>query len=283
MTEEIHSDFAGVPAVQMLDGRAMPRLGFGVFQIEDGPVGRDAVLTALAAGYRHIDTAQMYHNEATVGQAVAESGLAREDIFITTKTPFDLTPDSIRRTLGESLEKLQTDYVDLLLIHWPMADELLPGAWSVLCELQEAGRCRSIGVSNFTVRRFEEAFFNKGCSVPAVNQIELHVFYQQRELVRYCREKGMVLQAYSPLARGQHMDDARLCRIAADCGRTPAQVMLRWLLQKDIVVLPKSVTPSRIRENAEVFDFELTPEQMATLDDLDAGIVVQHWTPKGFY
>lgn len=283
MTVQSESVGSSIPSALMGDGRRIPCLGFGVYQIEDGPACESAVAEALDAGYRHVDTAWIYGNEGSVGAAVEASGIPREEIFITTKSPFDLSQESVRRVFRESLDKLRTDYVDLYLIHWPMADELLPGAWDVLCELREAGRCRSIGVSNFTARRFDEAFFSKGCSLPAVNQVELHVFNQQRELVAYCRDRKMLMEAYSPLAQARWLDDPALCAVAAEAGRSPAQVMLRWLVQHGIVVIPKSVTPSRIRENATVFDFELSAEQMAALDALERGASVQEWRPKNYY
>mgnify|MGYP000666378203 CR=1 FL=1 len=265
------------------DGGAIPMLGFGVFQIASGDACENAVSEALAAGYRHIDTAWIYRNEASVGKAIARSGIPRKDLYLTTKTPFDLSPEKIRAEFAQSLEKLQTDYVDLYLIHWPMADPPLQGAWETLQALKADGRCRSIGVSNFTIRRFEEAFLKPGVPIPAVNQFEAHVFNFDTKLVDYCRAKGMVVEAYSPLARGQKMAHPVLDKIAAAHGKSNAQVMIRFLLQKSVVVLPKSVTPSRIRENINVFDFELTDEQMRALEGLNEGLVIQDWRPQNYY
>jgi diketogulonate reductase-like aldo/keto reductase len=267
------------------DGHRIPLLGFGVFQMQDGAACERAVLDALAAGYRHIDTAWVYGNEQFVGHALARSGLPRRDYFLTTKTDFELKPAKIRATFAASLDKLRTNYVDLLLIHWPFADQDLPAAWAVLEELQAAGQCRSIGVSNISVARFEKAFFPKVKTLPAVNQIEFHVYNQQRELVEYCRAKGMAIEAYSVLTRGHRLaqPDPVLAAIAAATEKTVPQVMIRYVLQKGIVALVKSVTKSRIIENADVFDFELSAEQMQQLDGLNRNLVVQDWFPKGYY
>jgi len=267
---------------QLNDGNEMPLLGFGAFQLEDGDQCERAVLDALEAGYRHVDTAHVYGNEASVGRAVAGSRIPREDLFITTKTPFDLSPSSIRSVFEQSLSKLGTDYVDLYLIHWPMSDELA-APWETLEELRQEGKCRSIGVSNFTVARFEKAFFPQASSVPAVNQIELHVFNQRPDLVQYCRAKGIQAEAYSPLARAQRLDEPALVQLASEHDKTPAQVMIRWILQKGVVAIPKSASRERMRENADVFDFALTTDQMAVLDGLNEDLTALSWRPKGFY
>lgn len=269
--------------IEMNDGNRIPILGYGVFQVEEGAGCKEAVLTALEAGYRHIDTAWIYGNEASVGSAIAASGLPREEIFLTTKTAFDHSAPKIRSVFAESLEKLQTDYVDMLLIHWPFADEQIPEAWSTLQEFQKQGTCKSIGVSNFTVRRFEEAFLPNVSSIPAMNQIEMHAFNAQQELVSYCKQKGMAITAYSPLAQAQRLSDETLVSIGSAHGKTPAQVMIRWLLQQGVVTIPKSTTPSRIRENADVFDFDLTVDDMTRLNQLDEELYVLEWRPKGYY
>jgi len=272
-------------AFTMNDGNLIPLLGFGVFMIKDPATCEAAVTQALKAGYRHIDTAHVYGNEESVGNAVAKSGLAREDIFITTKTVMEHNGQRIREVLSESLVKLQSDYVDLLLIHWPLNDEGISGAWETLQRLKEEGLCRSVGVSNFTVRRFEEVLLRDSPPLPAVNQIELHVYNQRPELVNYCREKGIALEAYSPLTRGKRLADPGkiLSDIAEEHGKTVPQVMIRFLLEQDIVTLVKSGTLSRIRENADVYDFELTEKQMTALKGLDEGLIVQDWFPKGYY
>jgi len=272
--------------VELNDGNAIPCLGFGVFQLDDQKACEEAVLAALEAGYRHVDTAFKYGNEAYVGNAVEQSPVPREDIFLTTKTVMDdQTPDNIKDEFARSLERLRTDYVDLLLIHWPPADDQLPKAWETLVDLKASGRCRSIGVSNMSLRRFEEVFFKHTEVVPAINQVELHVYNRQQALVDYCTGKGMVLAAYMSLAQGQRFDNPGqpLVDIAEQCGKSVPQVMLRYLLQQGIVTLVKSKTPSRIRENADVFDFELSGEQMTALDTLDEGLFIQEWKPEGYY
>lgn len=272
-------------SIGLNDGGRIPLLGFGVFQAKDGEECQQAVRVAIAAGYRHIDTAAAYGNEASVGRALAEAGVPRGDLFLTTKTPWDQSPDGLRVGLDASLKALQTDYVDLYLIHWPLADASLPAAWATLQQFKAAGRCRSIGVSNFTIERFEKAFLPHAGTMPAVNQVELHVFNQRDELVDYCRAKGMQIEAYSVLTRNKRLAGPHpvLAEVAAEHGKTVPQVMIRYVLQKGIVALVKSVTPARIRENAAVFDFELTPEEMRRLDGLNEDLVVQDWFPKGYY
>jgi len=271
--------------VTMNDGNRIPLLGFGVFQLDEPSVCERAVLTALEAGYRHIDTALKYGNEASVGRALTRSAVAREDVFLTTKASFDQSPEAIRAGFANSLECLQTDYVDLFLIHWPMEDETLPGAWETLQRMQAEGLCRSIGVSNMTLRRFEEVLFKHSSRIPAVNQIELHVYNQQRELVDYCRNKGMVLEAYSSIAQGKRLAQPgkALTDIAARHGKSVVQVMLRFLVQQDVVALVKSATPARIRENIDIFDFALDDEQMGAVGDLNEDFFVREWAPDGYY
>lgn len=271
--------------VTMNDGNRIPLLGFGVFQLDDPAICEGAVSTALEAGYRHIDTALKYGNEAYVGRAITQSAVPREDIFLTTKASFEQSPEAIRAGFANSLECLQTDYVDLFLIHWPMDDETLPGAWETLQRMQEEGLCRSIGVSNMTRRRFEEVIFAHSDRVPAVNQIELHVYNQQRELVDYCRGKGMVMEAYSSIAQGKRLAQPgeALADIAAQHGKSVVQVMLRFLVQQDIVTLAKSATPARIRENIDIFDFTLDDQQMAAIGKLNEDFFVRDWAPEGYY
>jgi diketogulonate reductase-like aldo/keto reductase len=266
-------------------GHQLPLLGFGVFQMKEAAQCTQAVLDALAAGYRHVDTAKAYENEAAVGAALAKSAIPRAQYFLTTKTPWDQSPEGIRTGVEKSLNDLRTDYLDLYLIHWPLADDVLPAAWETIQELHSAGKLRSIGVSNFTVARFEKAFFPKTQKLPAVNQIEYHVYNQQRELVDYCRKKGMQIEAYSVLTRGNRLavPDPVLAKIATVHGKTVPQVMIRYVLQKGIVALVKSVTKSRIIENAAVFDFELSGAEMKQLDGLNRNLVVQDWFPKGYY
>ena len=267
------------------DGHRIPALGFGVFQAKDGAECQQAVREAIAAGYRHIDTAAAYGNEASVGRALAEAGVPRGRLFLTTKTPWDQSPAGLHAGLDASLKALQTDYVDLYLIHWPLADAALPAAWETIQQFKAEGKCRSIGVSNFTIERFEKAFLPHAGAMPAVNQIELHLFNQQAKLVAYCRAKGMQIEAYSVLTRNKRLAGPHpvLTEIAAAHGKTVPQVMIRYVLQKGIVALVKSVTPARIRENIAVFDFELKVEEMRRLDGLNEDLVVQDWFPKGHY
>jgi len=261
-----------VPAVRLNDGSAIPQFGFGVFQIPSGETSA-AVRTALDAGYRHIDTAQMYGNEAEVGRAIAESGVAREDVFVTTKLNNDRHGyDAAIGALDESLHTLGFDYVDLFLIHWPRPqDGRYVETWTALEKLKADGKARSIGVSNFTVEHLDRLADRTG-TVPAVNQIELHPQFPQAELRAYHAEHGIATEAWSPIGQGGDLlHDERLGALADRHGRSPAQIVLRWHVQLGNIVFPKSVTPERIRENIDVFDFELSADDMAVLDGLDTG------------
>lgn len=260
-----------VPYVDLNDGNRMPQLGFGVFQIPEADTA-ETVGLALKTGYRAIDTAAMYGNEAGVRDAVLTSELDRGDLFITTKLG---NPDHGRHRVPhafeESLDKLGGDYIDLYLIHWPIPSrDLYVETWETLCALREDGRVRSIGVSNFTLAHLER-IIDASAVVPTVNQIELHPRLQQPELRRIDAERGILTEAWSPLGRGELLDDPVIEQIAAAHGRTPAQVVLRWHLQLGNVVIPKSVTPSRIEENFHVFDFELSADNMGRLGELDRG------------
>jgi diketogulonate reductase-like aldo/keto reductase len=270
---DIHS------TAKLNSGYEMPMLGFGVFEIDDGSVCERSVRDALAAGYRHVDTAAIYGNEASVGRALAASGVPRDEVFVTTKVWIgDFGRDATRKACEESLRRLGTDYVDLYLIHWPI-DETMMGAWDAMQALRDEGKCRSIGVSNFSIRRFEESFFRRTEEVPAVNQVEFHPFWNRTELLAYCRERGTQLEGYSPLARAERMDDATLQDLAAAYGKSPAQILIRWQLQQDLVVIPKSSRSERIGQNADVFDFEISPEDMARLDSLNEDKPVPTWRP----
>lgn len=269
----------------MNDGNQIPLMGFGVFQLDDPAVCEAAIGAALEAGYRHIDTAFVYENEEQVGNAIAASGIPRDEIFLTTKSAFDHSEAEIRKVFAGSLERLKTDYVDLFLIHWPLDDATLPEGWETLIRMKEEGLCRSIGVSNISVKRFEDVIFKNNDVVPAINQMELHVYNQQQELVDYCKGKGMVMEAYSPLAQVKKLSDPgqALLGAASAHGKSVAQVMIRFLLQNGIVVLPKSQTPSRIQENADVFDFALSEDEMASLKALECGFLAREWEPDGYY
>jgi 2,5-diketo-D-gluconate reductase A len=260
-----------VPSLKLNDGHEIPQLGFGVFQVPPDDTA-EVVNHALRVGYRSIDTAAAYGNEAGVGEAVAASGLDREQLFITTKLWNDAhSRDQATRAFRHSMDELALEYLDLYLIHWPApGDGRYVEAWETLCELKDSGRVRSIGTSNFTAEYLERIIDATGV-VPAVNQVELHPQFQQRELRDAHRQRGIATEAWSPLGQGQILDDSRIAEIAARHGRTPAQVVLRWHLQLGNVVIPKSVTPSRIEENFEIFDFELSQREMEELEALDEG------------
>jgi 2,5-diketo-D-gluconate reductase A len=259
-----------VPNIRLNNGVEIPQFGFGVFQIPPAETAR-VVRTALDAGYRHIDTAQGYGNEEGVGQAVRESGLARDEVFITTKLGNSRhgDPDA---ALDESLKRLGTDQVDLFLIHWPRpAEDRYVEAWRGLERLAADGRARAIGVSNFQVPHLRRLAAETG-TVPAVNQIELHPRLTQVELREYHREHGIATEAWSPLAKcGDLLRDQRLLDLADRYDRTPAQVVLRWHVQHGLLAVAKSEDPERQRQNIRVFDFELSPEEIAALDALDRG------------
>jgi 2,5-diketo-D-gluconate reductase A len=261
------------PTVQLNDGRSIPQLGFGVFQIDPAETA-EAVSRALEIGYRHIDTAEMYENEAGVGEAIAESSLDRDDVFITSKLNNGYhEPDDARRAFEATLEKLRSDHVDLFLIHWPLPtlyDGDFVSTWRTLEEFKADGRARSIGVSNFQVPHLERLAAEADV-VPAVNQIELHPYLLNAEVSAHCAEHGIAVEAWSPIAQGEVLDDETITAIADDVDRSPAQVVLRWHIQRGNIVFPKSVTPERIEENFAIFDFELDDEQVAAIDGLDRG------------
>ncbi|QPL04869.1 MULTISPECIES: aldo/keto reductase [Actinomyces] len=271
------------------DGNAIPAIGYGTWQVTDDEQAVSAVKTAITAGYRHIDTAAYYGNEAAVGRAIAEAladnGLAREDLFVTTKLwNTRRGHDEALRAFDESARLLGLDYVDLYLIHWPANSRQHPedwaevnaSTWSAFEELKAAGRVRSIGVSNFMPRHLQ-ALLAGADEPPVVNQIELHPGFGQWQAAAASREAGLVVEAWSPLGSGTVLSDPVLAAVADETGRTPAQVALRWLLQQDVVVLPKSVTPERIVANAELFNFELSDEQMAAVSAIDDGL--EHHDP----
>lgn len=248
----------------MSHGGAIPVLGLGTWQSR-GAEARRAVTTALKQGYRLIDTAQMYRNEEEVGQGIAESGIPREEIFVTTKLDNNNHGrEQVTRSFDESLRKLGTGYVDLFLIHWPI-EGAWPESWLAMEPLLKGGRCRAIGVSNFSVKDLAElARISK--IVPAVNQIEVHPFDYPVKLIDHCRERGVVVEAYSPLVRGKQMAHPDLVRIGASHGKSVAQVLLRWGLQHGLVEIPKTTKAERLRENRDIFDFELDEAEMMKLD-----------------
>jgi diketogulonate reductase-like aldo/keto reductase len=255
------------PTRKLPGGARMPVLGLGVWQMAAGTETEQAVTWALEAGYRHIDTASMYHNEQSVGAALNGSGLPRDEVFVTTK----LLPThaSAARELRKSLKRLNLDYVDLYLIHWPIP-LISTRYWRQLESIQEQGLTKEIGVSNYS-RSQLETLREKGLKTPAVNQVKFSPFHYRRNLLEYCNEHGIVLEAYSPLERGRGLGDPTITSLAEQLGRTPAQVMLRWAIQHQTVVIPKSSRQDRIRANAQLFDFELSDTEMQLLEALASG------------
>ena len=260
-----------VPTIDLGDGETIPQLGFRVFQVPPGETYA-AVVTALATGYRHIDTAAVYGNEGGVGNAIRSSGLPPTDVFVTTKCFNDTQGfDEAKRACRSSLDRLELSHVDLYLIHWPApSQDRYVQTWRAFIELREEGLTRSIGVSNFQPSHLERLETETGVT-PAVNQVELHPYLQQPALRREHAERGIVTEAWSPLAQGAVLDDPAIVAIAAEHGRTPGQVVIRWHLQLGNVVIPKSVTPSRIAENFDVFGFHLSEAEMAAIAELDRG------------
>lgn len=260
-----------IPDISLNQAISIPQLGFGVFQVPDDQAAA-AVAEALVAGYRSIDTAAIYGNEEGVGRAVAASGIDRDELFITTKIWNDAHgADRAEPAYQQSLDRLGLDYVDLLLIHWPApAQGRYAETWRALEALQSDGRVRAIGVSNFTGSQLEVLAGESGI-VPAVNQVELHPYLQQHPIRAYNEEHGIRTEAWSPLAQGAVLTDPVIAGLATAHGRTPAQVVLRWHLQQGRILIPKSVTPGRIRENLDVFDFDLSAAELAAIDGLDRG------------
>ncbi|HKA67176.1 MAG TPA: aldo/keto reductase [Solirubrobacterales bacterium] len=265
------TDVTSIPTVSLHDGVEIPQLGFGVFQVPPEET-QEVVEEALAAGYRHIDTAAAYRNEAGVGAAIAAAGLGRDDVFVTTKLwNSEQGYDSTLRAFDKSLERLGMDHADLYLIHWPVpAKDRYLDTWRAFERIWEEGRSRSIGVSNFRVEDLER-LKREAERLPTVNQIELHPRLQQAELRAWHADHGIATEAWSPLAQGALLSEDTIETIAAHHEKTPAQTILRWHLQLGNVVIPKSVTPERIRENIEIFDFELSEDDMAAIARLDAG------------
>ncbi|HEY0576160.1 MAG TPA: aldo/keto reductase [Pseudonocardia sp.] len=258
-----------VPNIRLNNGVEIPQFGFGVFQVPPDQTAQ-AVLQAFEAGYRHIDTAQMYRNEEGVGQAVAESGLPRDEVFITTKLNNNGHGyESAISALDESLKKLQLDYVDLYLIHWPLPHlNRYVETWKGFEKLLADGKARSIGVSNFQPAHLDRLAAETD-TVPAVNQIELHPRLTQVELRKYHKAHGIATEAWSPIAKGEVLGDPVITSLAEKYGRTPAQVVLRWHVQIGNIVFPKTVNPDRMRENINVFDFELAADDVASIESLN--------------
>jgi diketogulonate reductase-like aldo/keto reductase len=252
------------PLRQLADGAEIPVLGLGVWQVPDGPECENAVRWALELGYRHIDTAQAYGNERSVGRALRDSGVPREDVFITTK--FFPGASDPAAAAEESLRRLELDTVDLYIIHWPQGGPTW--AWPGMEQARERGLARSIGVSNFSASELDQ-LAEVANVPPVVDQVQFSPFEYRRRLLERCERDGIALEAYSPLGTGRHLGAGAVAEIADQTGHTPAQVLIRWCVQRDTIVIPKSTHRERIEENAQVFDFALSDEQMARLDALD--------------
>jgi len=253
---------------QLNNGLKMPWLGFGVFQINDGQEVEQAVKQALEIGYRSIDTATIYGNELGVGKAIRESGVPREDIFLTTKVWND--DQRAKRTLAafnESLDRLETEYVDLYLVHWPVKG-FYHETWQIMERIYQSGRAKSIGVSNFQIHHLED-ILHGGQIVPSVNQVEFHPFLVQPELIRFCQNHQIQVEAWSPLMQGQIFSNKVVLKLAEKYQKTTAQIVLRWDLQHGVVTIPKSTHPNRILENSQIFNFDLSQADMDVLDGLD--------------
>ncbi|MCD8760681.1 aldo/keto reductase [Mammaliicoccus sciuri] len=260
--------------IEFYNGNSIPALGLGTFRVENNDECREAVKHAIISGYKHIDTAQTYHNEEKVGQGIKEgleaTGLNREDLFITTKLWMtDYGRENVQSAYEASLKRLGLDYVDLYLIHWPGQDkDLITETWKAMENLYNEGKIKNIGVSNFHVHHIEE-LLQEASIKPVINQIECHPYLTQKELRAYLKAQKIVAQSWSPLMNGQILEDEVVKEIANELGKTPAQVIIRWNIDENIVVIPKSVTPSRIEENLNVFDFELSEDQLSRLNALN--------------
>ena len=256
------------PVAELNNGVKIPRLGLGVYQSAPGQTTKKAVEYALKIGYRHIDTARIYGNESDVGMAVRESGVKREDIFVTTKLwNGDQGYENSLKACDESLKRLGLTYLDLYLIHWPVQNALAE-SWKALVGLLKEGKCRSIGVSNYTIHHLTE-LLETSDTVPAVNQVEFSPFLYQKQLLDYCERKKIQVEAYSPLTQGDKLNHPTIRQIAKSHSKTQAQIMIRWGIEHKLVTITKSIHEERIRENAQVFDFHLTADDMRSLDSLD--------------
>lgn len=265
------------PSIRLNNGNQIPVLGLGLWQIKDEKQFNASFEAAIVAGYRHFDSAQVYDNEHLLGQACQKSGVNRKDLFLTTKIWLkNFGYNHVKKSLDESLSNLQTDYVDLLLLHFPVT-ALRRKAWQALEEIQAEGKAKNIGVSNYTIRHLEE-MKKYAKIVPQINQVELHVFLQQPELVKYCKQNGIAVEAYSPLAHGKVMDNPVIQELARKYKKTYAQIMIRWCIDNGYVVIPKSVSPERVKSNIDVFDFELSQQDIDSMKSLDRDLRTC-WSP----
>ncbi len=265
--------------LKLNDGKSIPMLGYGTWQIPDGQTVEECVFNALQVGYRLIDTAAIYQNEKGVGAGIRKaiaSGIPREDIFVTTKL-WNSDHDNVEKAFDESLKRLGLDYIDLYLIHWPVTGKRI-NTWKIFEKLLKTGKVKSIGVSNFTIKQLQE-LMEQTSVVPSVNQVEFSPWNYQKELLDYCNKSRIVLEAYSPLTRGKKLNDPTLVSIAKKYGKSPAQTVIRWCLQHNIVLIPKSTDPVKIKENANVYDFDIAADDMAKLDSLNQNMRFC-WNPE---
>lgn len=264
---------AALPTIKLNNSNSIPQIGLGLWKMDNEKECRTAVEAAITAGYRHFDSAQSYGNERFLGDGLQDAylqnpGLEREDIFITTKLRNENQYfDGVIPSFDESLDNLQMDYVDLFLVHFPVT-ELRRPAWHKMQEIATSGRTKDIGVSNYTIKHLEE-LLNECDIKPAVNQVELHVFLQQPELRQYCDDNGIIVEAYSPLAHGNGLEEPALVEIGSKYGKSSAQIMIKWCAQNNMVVLPKSITKERIESNIDIYDFELNEEDLAKIASLE--------------
>lgn len=265
--------------LKLNDGKQIPMLGYGTWQIPDGKPVEDCVYAALQSGYRLIDTAKIYENERGVGNAIKKavaSGISRDEIFVTTKL-WNGDHDNVEQALNESLKKLGLEYIDLYLIHWPVIGKRI-NTWKTFEKLLDTGKIKSIGVSNFTIQQLQE-LMKKTKIVPAVNQVEFSPWLYQRELLDFCNKNKIILEAYSPLTRGKKLNDPTLVSIAEKYEKSPAQIIIRWCLQHNIVLIPKSTDPVKIKENVNVYDFDIAADDMEKLDSLNQNLRFC-WNPE---
>ena len=254
--------------IELHNGVKMPAFGLGVYKVEEGEQLEKTIHTALDLGYRLIDTASFYKNEEGVGQGIRNSGIPREELFITTKVwNSEQGYENTLKAFDDSMERLGLDYLDLYLVHWPVKGKYLD-TWRALEELYRKGRVKAIGVSNFKIHHLKD-LLSHAAEKPVINQVELHPLLSQVELRDFCQQNDIKVEAWSPLSRGRFLDEPILGKIAAQHGKTPAQVILRWHLQNQIIPIPKSVTPTRLKENADIFDFQLSQKDMDEINELN--------------